>query len=179
MNMPKISGQAALPENEQVVVPGYKRTLVAAEDASIFALMGIDRATAFELVQQNLGQDLVRRLIQKVIQELLIVEKGDFRNFLHARNLFPQNADLSTLESRRTFSYSSSTQIAFLRFDILEREIGSEWPHPATMHVLAYLKGLKLHIWKLADDSQSIIQYPLEDYDAEYSALYSRWREIN
>lgn len=173
MNMPKISGQAALPENEQVVVPGYKRTLVAAEDASIFALMGIDRATAFELVQQNLGQDLVRRLIQKVIQELLIVEKGDFRNFLHARNLFPQNADLSTLESRRTFSYSSSTQIAFLRFDILEREIGSEWPHPATMHVLAYLKGLKLHIWKLADDSQSIIQYPLEDYDAEYSALYS------
>lgn len=154
--------------NAVAITPrGYKRHFIPGDGDCCFTAFGVHRQTAYSLLENNLRK--IISFIQPLLDAELLMEK--FYNYLKAHNIIAQDIAFDVFSNNREQHLKDQRILrAYLKYDIIEREVSNGWGHPGFLQALARLLRVNLRIWEKNSSEQL---QPLSEYASHYACYIS------
>ncbi|MDX2164350.1 MAG: hypothetical protein SFW07_02920 [Gammaproteobacteria bacterium] len=107
---------------------------------------GITRKYAHELLCKNIQR--VKYLLNAAVVEALLSE--NFQNYLADNNV--------------DFDNDNQITLAYINYDVRNRQIDNGWSHPAVLQALAEIQGIGLRIWR-RNERGNLVPHRTNEYD--------------
>jgi len=122
---------------------------------------GIERAEAYKLIAGKVDE-VIFDLLQPAVTDAL--SNQVFYEFLRAHAIISPDVTFEhVIENIQEYAMQIDIIIAYLEYDLRDRQVALGWTHPTVLQTLAYIQKIPLYMWRL-DEDQNLIPHRHEGY---------------
>ncbi len=158
---------------------GYVRREVLGDGDCAYTALGITRKDAVKLLQDNIAQTQVSKLLELLVEEMLLTQPFyDYLVFQGATAITHEKI-INDAPLRKQLASNLAIQINYIIYDIQKKQIDAGYAHPRVLQAIAYIQHIELHLWQLSGTRILIPHTMLDEDYAVYTPPYTDNRRVD